>query len=148
MSAEPDPTGSGSEDFEGKVEAAERRLREATESASAAEERTLTEIRALEEDLEKARRSGAEKQEELRREHAEELAREREARNRAIAAAEGRLAEIEAQAEAAEKRVEEAERRAAGAKGTDADAETRAREAAATWLRGQVEALRRETERR
>jgi hypothetical protein len=108
-----------------QIEAAERRLREATEAAAAAEERATAEIRALEADLE----------------------REREARERAIAAAESRLAEIEAQAGAAERRVEEAERRAAAAEGTHGDVEARAREAAAAWLRRQVETLRREASR-
>lgn len=113
------------DDIGTQVEAAERRLREATEAAAAAEERAIAEIRALEADLEK-----------------EKLSREQ-----AIAAAESRLAEIEAQAEAAEQRVEEAERRAAAAQGTTADVEARAREAAATWLRGQIEAIRREASR-
>lgn len=112
----------GSEDLSAQVDAAERRLRDATEAAAAAEEQTIAEIQALEADLEKERQRAAE----------------------AIAAAQRRLAEIEAQTEAAEKRVKEAEQRAAAAKGTNADAETRAREAAAAWLRGQVEAIRRE----
>jgi len=105
-----------------KVEAAERRLREAAEAATAAEERATAEIRALEEDLD----------------------RERKARERAIAAAEVRLAELEAQAEAAVKRVAGAERRAAASEATGADSEARARESAAAWLRGQIESIRRE----
>lgn len=137
----------GSEDLGAKVEAAQRRLQDAAESAAAAEKRATAEIRALEVDLEKERQRGVEELEGLRREHAEELERERIAKDQAIAAAESRLAEIEAQAEAAEKRVEEAERRAASAEGTNADLEARAREAAATWLRGQVEAIRREAAR-
>lgn len=137
-----------SEDLGTQVEAAERRLREAVESAAAAEERATAEIRALEADLERERQVGAEAVEELRRQHAAELQRERDARDRAIAAAESRLAEIEAQTEAAERRVEEAERRAAAAENGNADAEARAREAAAAWLRGQIEALRREAGRR
>lgn len=137
-----------SEDRGAKVEAGERRLREAAESAAAAKERTTAEIRALEVDLEKERQRSAEDQEKLRREHAEELERERAAKDRAIVAAEGRLAEIEAQAEAAEKRVAEAERRAAEAEGANADVEAQAREAAAAWLRGQVEAIRREAAQR
>lgn len=136
----------GSEDIGAQVEAAERRLQEATKSAAAAEERAIAEIRALEADLEKERQTRAEELEKLRREHAEELERERGTKDRAIAAAEGRLAEIEAQAGAAEKRVEEAERRAAAAEGTDVEA--RAREAAAAWLRGQIEAIRREAAQR
>jgi chromosome segregation ATPase len=134
----------GSGDLGAQVEAAERRLREAAESAASAEERATAEILALEADLEKERQSHAEELERLRREQAEALGRERDAKERAIAAAESRLAEIEAQAEAAERRVQEAERRAASSEGTNADAETRAREAAAAWLRGQIEAIRRE----
>ena len=42
------------------------------------------------------------------------------------------------------KRVKEAERRAAEAESQIADAQARAREAAAAWLRGQVETIRRE----
>ncbi|HXS46197.1 MAG TPA: hypothetical protein VN756_01900 [Solirubrobacterales bacterium] len=141
----PDP---GSDDLSVQVEVAERRLREAAESAAAATERATAEIRALEADLERERQRSAEDQERLRREHAEELERERSAKDQAIVAAEGRLAEIEAQAEAAEKRVAEAERRAASAEGTSADVEARAREAAASWLRGQVEAIRREAAQR
>ena len=137
-----------SKDRDAQIEVAERRLREAAESAVAAEERATAEIRALEVDLEKERQRGAEDQERLRREHAEDLERERAAKDQAIAAAEGRLAEIEAQAEAAEKRVAEAERRATEAEGANADAEARAREAAATWLQGQVEAIRREAAQR
>jgi chromosome segregation ATPase len=134
----------GSENPGAQVEAAERRLREAAESAAAAEKRATAEIRALEVDLEKERQAGAEALERLRREHADELERQRGAKDRAIAAAESRLAEIEAQAEAAEKRVEQTERRATTAEGTNADVEARAREAAAAWLRGQIEAIRRE----
>ncbi len=137
----------GSEDLGAKTEAAERRLQDAVKAAAAAEERATAEIRALEVDLEKARQHGAEELERMRREHAEELERERAARDGAISTAESRLAEIEAQTESAEKRVAEAERRAATAEGTNADVEARAREAAAAWLRGQVEAIRREARR-
>lgn len=138
----------GSEAPGTRVEATERQLRQAMDAAAAAEERATAEIRALELDLEKERQAGAEALEGLRREHAAELERERVAKDRAIAAAERRLAEIEAQTEAAEKRVEEAERRTAATTGSSADAETRAREAAAAWLRGQVEAIRREAAQR
>jgi len=135
----------GGEDLGAKVEAAERRLREAADAADAAEKRASAEIEALEAGLEKQRQRAATELEELRRGHAEELARERQARDRAIAAAESRLAEIEKQAEAAERRVEEAERRAAAAKQpADPGSETRARESAAAWLRGQIEAIRRD----
>lgn len=145
MSEEKRDPGSG--DIGPQVEAAERRLQEAAASAIAAEERATAEIRALEADLEKGRQAHAEELERLRREHAEELASERRAREQSIAAAESRLAEIDAQAAAAEQRVAEAERRAARAEGSGADIETRAREAAAAWLRGQVEAIRREASR-
>jgi chromosome segregation ATPase len=138
----------GSEGLSAKVESAERRLREAADSASAAEQRATAEIRALEADLEQERLRAAERIEELRRGHDEELSRERAAKESAIAAAEGRLAEIETQIEAAEQRVEAAERRATEAEGAIADAGARAREAAAAWLRGQVEAIRREAGRR
>ncbi len=137
-----------SDDPGAQVEAAERRLRQAVDATKAAEERATAEIRALEVDLEKERQVSAESLESLRRQHAEELERERGAKDRAIAAAESRLAEIEAQTEAAEKRVVEAERRGAAAEGTSADVEARAREAAAAWLRGQVEAIRREAAQR
>jgi len=123
MSEEKRDPGSG--DLGAQVEAAERRLREAIEAAKAAEGRATAEIRALEVDLE----------------------REREAREQATAAAERRLSEIEAAAEAAERRVEEAERRAAMAEGSNSDLEARAREAAAAWLRGQIETIRREASR-
>ena len=139
---------SGSGDLGAQIEAAERRLRDATESAAAAEERAVAEIRALEADLEKERQRSAAELEELRRNHAEQLEGEREARERAIAAADARLAEIETQAEAAEQRVAAAERRAAESEGANTDAEARARESAAAWLRGQVEAIRREAEGR
>ena len=69
------------------------------------------------------------------------------AAERAISAAEGRLAEIEAQAEAAQVRVEAAERRASEAEAAVVDREARARGAAAAWLRGQIESVRRETGR-
>lgn len=145
----------GEDGLSAKVESAQRRLREASESAAAAEQRAGAEIRALEARLEKERLGAAERTEALRREHEDDLRREREAKERAIAAAEGRLAEIEAQMEAAEQRIEEqrktseqrieaAERRAAEAERVVADADARAREAAAAWLRGRVEAIRRE----
>jgi chromosome segregation ATPase len=110
------------ENLSAQVKMAKRRLEEAVAAASAAEKRTAAEIRALESDLENERLSKEE----------------------AIAAAQSRLGEIEAHAEAAERRIEEAERRAAETSEAVADAEARAREAAAAWLRGQVEAIRRE----
>jgi chromosome segregation ATPase len=136
------------DDLSVQVERAKRRLEEAVAAASAAEKRTAAEIRALEADLEKERLRAAEAVEEARADHADELRREREAKEQAIAAAQGRLAEIETHAEAAERRIEEAERRAAEAEGAIADAGAQAREAAAAWLRGQVESIRREAGRR
>lgn len=150
----------GGEGLSDKVEEAERKLQEATEAAEVARERTTADIRSLEaglegerlrtqEELEKLRADHAEEMERLRAANREEIERERGAKERAIAAAEGRLAEIESQAEAAEKRVEEAERRAretSGSAGGDADA--RAREGAAAWLRGQIEAIRAEARRK
>ena len=138
----------GSENPSAQVEEAERKLQEAAEVAEAAEQRATAEIRTLEADLEKAHLGSAQAVEELRAKHEEELRREREAKEQAIAAAAGRLAEIEAQAEAAEKRIEAAERRAAEAAETVADGEARARQAAAAWLRGQIESVRREAGRR
>jgi hypothetical protein len=136
------------EDLSTQVEMAKQRLEEAMAAAGAAEKRTAAEITALEADLEKERLRGAEAVHEAQAAHGEELRREREAKEQAIAAAQTRLAEIEAQTEAAEKRVEEAERRAAEAEAAIRDAEARAREAAAAWLRGQVEAIRREAGQR
>ncbi|HWM55217.1 MAG TPA: hypothetical protein VNO20_07505 [Solirubrobacterales bacterium] len=114
------------ENLSAQVEMAKKRLEEAVAAASAAEKRTVAEIRALEADLENERLSKEE----------------------AIAAAQSRLTEIEKHAEAAERRIEEAERRAAETNEAVADAEARAREAAAAWLRGQVEAIRREAGQR
>jgi chromosome segregation ATPase len=132
------------QDTSPSVDAAESKLQQAADSAKAAEERATAEIRGLEADLEKERLRAAEQLKELRGEHEEELERERSAKERAIAAAESRLAEIEAQAEAAERRVEAAESQAAGVQAKVAEADARARESAAAWLRGQVEAIRRE----
>lgn len=132
------------DDFSAEVEAAEKRLVAATETATAAEQRAIAEVKSLEAELEGERQRSAEALEALRREHAKELQGEREARQRAIADAEQRLAEIEAQAEAAERRVAAAQSSPAPAASSSPDAETRAREAAAAWLRGQIEAIRRE----
>jgi chromosome segregation ATPase len=123
---------------------AERKLQDAVKSAAVAEQRATAEIRAFEADLEKARLHTAEELEKLRAEHSEELRRERDAKETAIAAAENRLTEIEEQTEAAEHRVKAAERRAAEAEQQVADASTRAREAAAAWLRTQIDEIRRE----
>jgi chromosome segregation ATPase len=141
-------SGDPSESLSAQVEEAERRLRAAADVASAAERRAVAEIEALEADLERERAGGEQAGEKLRLAHEEELQRERETKERAIAAAEQRLGEIEAQAEAAEKRVEEAERRAERAERTVADEKARARAAAATWLREQLDSIRREAEGR
>jgi len=134
--------------LDAQIEGAKRRLEEATEVAEAAERRAVAEIRTLEANLEKERLGATQAVEELKAAHEEELKRERAAREQAIAAAEARLAEIEAQADTAEQRIEAAERRTADAERSVAEREAGAREAAATWLRGQIEAIRREAGRR
>jgi chromosome segregation ATPase len=133
----------GSEGLGAQVEAAERRLREAVETAAVAEERATAEIRALEADMEKERQRSAEELDQLRRSHETALEDERKMREQAIAVAEARLAELEAQAEAAEQRVAAAERKAAKSEGSNPD-DARARESAAAWLRGQIDSIRRE----
>lgn len=132
------------DDLSAQVEMAKKRLEEAAAAASTAEKRVAAEIEALETDLEQERARASQALEELRFAHAEELKREREAKDRVVAEAEGRLAEIEAQTAEAEKRIGAAERRAAEAEGSIEDERARAREAAAAWLRGQVESIRRE----
>jgi len=134
-------------DLSAQVEMAKKRLEEAAAAASTAEKRVAAEIEALETDLEKERARASQALEELRAAHAEELRREREAKDRVIAEAEGRLGEIEAQTETAEKRIAEAEKRAAEAEGAIGDERARARESAAAWLRSQVESIRREARR-
>jgi colicin import membrane protein len=146
MSAE--TGGPSSESLSAQVEEAERKLKAAADVASEAERRGLAEIKALEADLERERAERDEIREKLRLAHEEELQREREAKEQAIAAAGTRLGEIEAQVEAAEKQVEAAESRAAEAERAVADEKARAREAAAAWLREQLEAIRREAEGR
>jgi chromosome segregation ATPase len=144
-----EPAGQPSgEDLSAQVELAKQRLEEAAAAASTAEKRVAAEIEALETDLVQERARASEALEALHVAHAEELRREREAKDRVIAEAEGRLAEIETQTESAERRIEEAEKRAAAAEGSIADATARAREAAAAWLRGQIEAIRREARQR
>jgi chromosome segregation ATPase len=144
-----EPAGQPSgEDLSAQVEMAKKRLEEAAAAASSAEKRVAAEIEALETDLEKERARASEALEALRAAHAEELRREREAKDRVVAEAEGRLAEIETQAEAAEKRIEEAEKRASAAEGAIDDERARAREAAAAWLRNQIETIRREAGQR
>jgi dTMP kinase len=136
------------ESLSAQVEEAERRLKHLAEIAAEAERRAEAEIRALEADLERERANTDKVREGLRLAHEEELEREREAKDGAIAAAEKRLGEIEAQAETAERRVEEAATRAAAAEQAVEDERARAREAAAAWLRQQLETIRREAEGR
>ena len=144
MSAEQASADSGSDALSARIEEAQRRLREAAESAETAEKRATAEIRTLEADLEKEKLRSAEAVEAVRENYEKDLRRERDSKERAIEAAEERLSEIEAHAEAAEKRVEAAERRAAEAEEKVVDGEARAREAAAAWLRDQVKSIRRE----
>jgi chromosome segregation ATPase len=139
-----DRADTGSDALSVRIEEAERRLDDAAESAATAEKRAVAEIRALETDLEREKLKTAEALESVRASFAEDLKAERDAKEQAIAAAEERLAEIEAHAEAAENRVKEAERRAEEAEAKVADAQARAREAAAAWLREQVKTIRRE----
>ncbi len=127
-----------------RIEEAERRLQKAADSAESAEKRATAEIRALEADLEQEKLKAAEALESVRESFRRDLERESEAREKSIAAAEQRLAEIESQAEAAERRVAEAERRASAAEERIAEERARAREAAASWLREQVASIRRE----
>lgn len=136
------------EDLTAKVEMAKKRLEEAAAAASNAEKRVAAEIEALESNLEEERARASVALEELKAAHAEELHRVREAKDRVVAEAEGRLAEIEAQTAEAEKRIEDAEKRAAAAESAIEDERARAREAAAAWLRGQIDSIRREAERR
>ncbi len=132
------------EDLSRQVEMAKRRLEEAAAAASTAESRVAAEIEALETDLEKERARASEALEELRKAHTEELRREREAKDRVVEEAQSRLAEIETQTADVEKRIEAAEARAAEAEAAIGDERARAREAAAAWLRGQVDSIRRE----
>lgn len=122
----PETSGGNDGGLEQQIREAERRLEEAATLAAEAEKRAEEEIKALEADLE----------------------RERSEKVKALAAAEERLGEIEAQVEAAEKRVEAAERRADVAEATVADELARTRDAAAGWLQGQLDTLRREAEKR
>ena len=138
----------GGEALGAQIEAAERKLKDAAEVAAAAERRALAEIEALEADLERERAGTDQVREQLKLAHEQELEREREAKQRAIAAAEERLGEIERQAETAERRIEEAERRAEEAEREVADEKARAREGAASWLRQQLDSIRREAEGR
>lgn len=138
----------GDQGLTSRIEEAERRLQAAADVASEAERRAEAEIKALEADLEHQRAEDDHRLQELKLRHEEELQGERKAKEQAIATAEERLTEIEAQADAAEERIKEAERRAAAAEAAVADEGARAREGAAAWLRAQLDSLRREAERR
>ncbi|HVV89605.1 MAG TPA: hypothetical protein VHB53_03835 [Solirubrobacterales bacterium] len=127
-----------------RISEAERTLAAAAEAAAAAEKRAEAEIRALEADLERHRAAQDRGFKELELRHEEELAKEREAKERAIAAAEERLGEIEAQADAAEARIAAAERRAEEAEKAVAAESARAREGAAAWLRERIDQIRQE----
>jgi chromosome segregation ATPase len=143
-----DATGRSGEELSAQVEMAKQRLEQAATAASTAEKRVAAEIAALETDLEKERAHASQALEELRSAHAEELRREREAKDRVIAEAESRLGEIEAQTAEAERRIAEAERRASEAEAAIEDERARGRAAAAAWLRSQIESIRREAGRR
>ena len=123
---------------------AERTLAAAAGAAAAAEQRAEAEIRALETDLERWRTESDRVRKELELRHEEELAEERAAKERAIAAAEERLGEIETHTDAAEERIAAAERRAEAAEKAVAVESARAREGAATWLRERIDQIRRE----
>jgi chromosome segregation ATPase len=145
MSAEAEKPVGG---LDSQVEEAGQRLRAAAAAASKAEQRAEAEINALEADLERLRAESERDLEQLKLRYEEELQIERAAKERALAAAEERLGEIEAETEVAEQRIAAAEERAAKADRTIADESVRAREAAAGWLRDQIEQIRREAGRR
>ena len=136
------------EDLSAQVEMAKRRLEEAAAAASTAEKRVAAEIEALETDLEQERARASEVLDAVCAAHAEELHRGREGKDGIVAEAEARLAEIEAQTEDAERRIAAAEQRAGTAEQAIEAERAKAREAAAAWLRGQVEAIRREAGQR
>lgn len=127
-----------------RIGEAERTLAAAAGAAAAAEERAEAEIRALEADLERWRTESDRVRKALELRHEEELAEERAAKERAIAAAEERLGEIEQHTDAAEDRIAAAERRAEEAEKRIAVESARAREGAATWLRERIDSIRRE----
>ena len=127
-------------DVGARIGEAERTLAAAAEAAAAAEQRAEAEIRALEADLERWRTESDRVRKELELRHEEELEKERSAKEQAIAAAEERLGEIEAQTDAAEERIAAAERRAEAAEEAVAAESARAREGAAAWLRERIDA--------
>jgi len=127
-----------------RIGEAERTLAAAAEAAATAEARAEAEIRALEADLERWRTESDRVRKELELRHEEELTEERAAKERAIAAAEERLTEIEDHTDAAEDRIAAAERRAEEAEQAVAAEKARAREGAAGWLRDRIDQIRRE----
>ena len=136
--------GKATDEVSARISEAERTLAAAAEAAATAERRAEAEIRALEADLEKYRAAEDRDLKALELRHEEELQKEREAKERAIAAAAERLGEIEAQADAAEERIAAAERRAEEAEQAVAAESARAREGAAGWLRERIDQIRRE----
>jgi chromosome segregation ATPase len=136
--------GPAAEGMEARIGDAERTLAAAAEAAAAAEKRAAAEIQALEADLERWRTESDRVRKELELHHEEELAAERSAKEQAIAAAEERLGEIEAQTDAAEERIAAAERRAEEAEKAISVESARAREGAAGWLRDRIDQIRRE----
>jgi len=130
-----------------RIGEAERTLAAAAEAAAAAEKRAEAEIRALEADLERYRAAEDHDRKSLELQHEEELQQERQAKERAIAAAEERLGEIEAQADTAEERIAAAEHRAEQAEEAVAAERARAREGAAAWLRERIDQIRQGGER-
>src|SRR6202012_6208069 len=115
-----------SDEKRARIGQAERTLAPAAEAAASAEARAEAEIRALEADLERWRTESDRVRKELELRHAEELTEERAAKERAIAAAEERLTEIEDHTDAAEDRIAAAGRRADEAGRGRAAAEGRA----------------------
>jgi hypothetical protein len=97
-----------SEDLGARADDAADRLRKVAESAEAAQRRATAAITALEADLEKERLRSAEALEEQKDRYEADLRRAREDKEEAIAGAQQRLTEIEAQVTAAEERVETA----------------------------------------
>ena len=137
----------GSESLSAQVEVAKRKLRGGGGRRHRGGAPVAAEIEALEADLERERAEAEAPRGAARRPRGGAAARARgegagDRRRR------GAPGEIEAQTEAAEKRIEEAEKRAAEAERAIADERARAREGAAAWLREQLDAIRREAERR
>jgi colicin import membrane protein len=130
--------------MEARIGEAQRTLAAAAEAAATAERRAEAEIRALETDLERWRTESDRVRKELELRHEEELTKERQAKEMAIAAAEERLGEIEEHTDAAEERIAAAERRAEEAEKAVAAESARAREGAAGWLRDRIDQIRRE----